>query len=319
MPPVVVEARGLEIVPHGEYGVQPIWRRTTEAEPIAAIEYGPARLTRDLAGPAIVVPAEQRIQSLAYLQRQGAITSQEMELAIDRLLGKAQPPIEDAPKPKAVTALPPGGPATPATRRRLIFTYVAIAVVLVLVLVGAQQLIGRLLTKPSATNLAASTPSAQPSPSPIPTPVVVNLRSILIKPADLRPGYVAGAYDSAPLCPACVPQASSLAIQIKNQKLKRTILSAASVAPSPSDAMSVAVALMAYRNGAGAWHAVSGLGDGGSTSTVVQSKLAYYFVVWRTGPVTNEIVLIVPAGTLKVQSAIDLAKIQQARVAKALR
>ena len=65
MPPQVVEARGLEIVPHGEYGVQPIWRRTTDAEPVAAIEYGPTRLTKDLAGPAIVEGVEAATEETA--------------------------------------------------------------------------------------------------------------------------------------------------------------------------------------------------------------------------------------------------------------
>lgn len=321
MPPDVVEARGLEIVPHGEYGVLAIWRRSSEAEPIAAIEYGPARLTRDLAGPAIVVPAEQRIHSLASLQRQGLITSEEMELAIDRLLGKAQPPIEDAPKPKAVAAVS----GTPATRRRLAFTYIAIAIVLVLALVGVQQLIGRLLfTKPSATNFAASsTPSAQPSPSgsPTATPVVVNLRSILIKPTDLRAGYVAGPFSSQPMCGACTPAVSSLSVVFRNNKLNRTILTAASAAPSTTDTKSVAAVLMASIGAPQTWAPVTGLGDAASSTSVTtqnRTQIVYY-VVWRTGAITNEIMLAGPRGALTLQNAIDLAKIQQARVAKALR
>jgi hypothetical protein len=323
MPPQVVEARGLEIVPHGEYGVQAIWRRTTEAEPIAAIEYGPARLIKDLAGPAIVVPAEQRIHSLAFLQSHGAITSAEMELAIDRLLGRAQPPIEDAPKPKSVIVR-----AAPANPRRVAFAYIAIAVVLVLVLVGAQQLISRLLlSPPSAANLAASTPSGQPSTSPspstspTPTAVVVNLRSILIKPTDLRAGYAAGKYVSTPLCNKCVPEVSSLSFVIQNPKLKRTILSAATVAPSAGDSKSVAAALKAFRSSAGGWKPVAGLGDEGFATTTVTPNPSQrsFFVVWRTGVITNEIVLVVPLRSLTLQNAIDLAKVQQAREAKALR
>jgi len=324
MPPVVVEARGLEIVPHGEYGVQPIWRRTTEAEPIAAIEYGPARLTKDLAGPAIVVPAEHRIHSLAYLQRQGAITSEEMELAIDRLLGKAQPPIEDAPRPKAVIAKAPAVSATPATRRRLAFAYSAIAVVMVIALVAGGQLIGRLLfTKPSATNVAASTPSAQPSPSPstTPTAVVVNLRSVLLKSSDLRAGYVAGPFSSQPMCSACAPAVSSLSVVFRNTKLNRTILSSASIAPSSIDSKSVAAALMASVSDSRTWASVTRLGDAASSTSVTtqnKTQVAYY-VVWRSGAITNEIMLVGPRGALTLQNAIDLAKIQQARVAKALR
>jgi len=326
MPPVVVEARGLEIVPHGEYGVQPIWRRFTDAEPVAAIEYGPARLARDLAGPAIVVPAEQRINSLAFLQRNGAITSQEMELAIDRLLGKAQPVIEDEPKRKGAISGADVAGATPAKTRRLLFAYLATAVVLVLVLVGGGQLVGRLLfTKPSAANIVASPSPVQPSPSggssPTPSARLVNLRAVLIKPTDLRPGYVAGPYGTKPLCDQCLPEAYALSLVFKNAKLKRSILTAASVAPSTSDSKSVATALMASLSAPRSWVSVRGLGDQASSASIArpsQHQVAFY-VVWRAGVITNEIALIGPAGTLNLQNAIDLAKIQQARVAKALR
>ena len=323
MPPVAVEARGLEIVPHGEYGVQPIWRRTTDAEPIAAIEYGPARLTKDVAGAAIMVPAEHRIHSLAYLQRQGAITSEEMELAIDRLLGKAQPPIEDVPKPNSVIATAAAVSATPATRRRLAFAYLAIAVVMILALVGAQQLISRLLLNPPhAANLASSTPSAQPSPSasPTPTTAAVNLHPVLIKATDLRAGYVAGPFSSQPMCSACAPVVSSLSVVFRNTKLNRTILTAASIAPTSSDTKSVAAALMASVSDPRTWRSVAGLGDAASSTSVTtqnQTRVAYY-VVWRTGVMTNEIMLVGPRGSLTLQNAIDLAKIQQARAAKAL-
>jgi len=66
---------------------------------------------------------------------------------------------------------------------------------------------------------------------------------------------------------------------------------------------------------------VTGLGDEGYGKTIVNSKLGqtFYVVVWRTGVMTNEILLIVPKGTLSLQSAIDLAKIQQPRAAQALR
>lgn len=319
MPPHVVEARGLEIVPHGEYGVQAIWRRSTEAEPVAAIEYGPARLTKDLAGPAIVVPAEQRIHSLAFLQSHGAITSAEMELAIDRLLGKAQPPIENAPKPKAVIVK-----ATPANPRRVAFAYIAIGVVLVLALVGAQQLIGRVLfTKPSPVSVAVSTPSSQPSPSasPSPTGKPVDLRPVLLKATDLRAGYVAGPFSSQPMCTACTPAVSSLSVVFRNTKLNRSIRTGASIAPSASDSQSVAAALMASIGEPQTWAPVKGLGDAASSTSVTaqnRTQIVYY-VVWRTGAVSNEIVLVGPRGALTLQNAIDLAKIQQARLAKALR
>jgi hypothetical protein len=320
MPPQVVEARGLEIVPHGEYGVQAIWRRITEADPVAAIEYGPARLIKDLAGPAIVVPAEQRIHSLAFLQSHGAITSAEMELAIDRLLGKAQPPIENAPKPKPVPVAAVAGTPHP---RRVAFAYIAIAVVLVLALVGAQQLISRLLvTKPSPISVAASTPSSQPSPSasPSPTGKAVDLRPVLLKSSDLRAGYVAGAPSSQPLCSACTPAVSSLSVVFRNKKLNRTILTAASVTPASSDNKALSAALIASVGNTQNWASVR-LGDTGfslSVTTQNKTQVAYY-VVWRTGAITNEIMLVGPRGTLTLQNAIDLAKVQQGRAAKALR
>jgi hypothetical protein len=66
---------------------------------------------------------------------------------------------------------------------------------------------------------------------------------------------------------------------------------------------------------------VAGLGDEAYGKTIVYPKLGqtYYVVVWRTGVMTNEILLIVPKGALSLQSAIDLAKIQQPRAAQALR
>ncbi len=149
---------------------------------------------------------------------------------------------------------------------------------------------------------------------------MVDLRPVLIKPTDLRAGYVVQQTGSKPLCPKCVPQVSSLAVQLQNNAVKRTILSAASIAPSPGDTKTVAAALRVYLSGSGVWGRVAGLGDEGFGSPSVRSNLGqtYYFVVWRSGVITNEIVLIVPKGTLSLQSAIDLAKVQQARVAKAL-
>jgi hypothetical protein len=326
MPSHILEARGLEVLPHSEYGVQPIWR-IAEAGPHAVIEFGPPRLTKDLAGPGIFVPPEERIHSLAFLQRQGAITSEELEFAVERFLGRAQPAPEGQPVRHAAISGVAAASAKSSKTRRLAFTYIAIAVVMVLALIAGERLVGGLLlTQPSATHVAASTPSAQPpssesSASPTPAAVLVDLRSVLIKPTDLRPGYVVGQTGSKPLCPGCVPQVSSLAVQLQNKKLKRTILSAASIAPSPSDTKSVAAALMAYRRDSGGWGAVAGLGDEGFDNTIVYSNLGqtYYFVVWRTGVMTNEIILIVPVGTLNLQNAVDLARIQQARAAHALR
>lgn len=313
MPGDIVGARGLEILPHSEYGVQAIWRIADW--PYAAIEFGPPRLTKDLAGPAIVVPPEERIHLLAALQRQGLITTEELEQAVEKFLGRAQPASEVQPARKAAIPRPAAAGATSAKTRRLAFTYIAIAVVLVLALVVVGRLTGRLqFNLPSA----ASPSPSQPSNSPSPTAVPLDLSSILIKPTDLRLGYVAGQYNSNPLCAKCVPAVSSLSIVFQNAKLKRTILSAASVAPSSADSKSVATALMAYRSAAGGWNAVAGLGDEGYGTTTVTQNQSDFFVVWRAGAITNEIMLVVPIRSLKLQDAIDVAMIQQARTAIAL-
>jgi hypothetical protein len=326
VPGQVLEARDLEVLPQNQYGVQPIWR-TAGAGPIAAIEFGPPRLIKDLAGPEIFVPPEERIHSLAYLQRQGAITSEELDQAVERFLGRTQPAAARQPTPKAVVAGAGVAGNSSSRRTRLTLAYIAVAVVLVLALVAAEQLISRLVfNQPSAAGHATLTPSAQPSPSsvpsasPSPPTVVVDLGPVLIKTTDLRAGYVRAQPGSKPLCPKCLPQVSSLAVQLQNKTLKRTILSAASIAPTRSDAGAVVAALKAYRS-RGFWGAVAGLGDEGYGKTIVYSNLGqtYYVVVWRTGVMTNEILLIVPKGTLSLQSAIDLAKIQQPRAAQALR
>ena len=48
MPGDVLEVRGLEILTRSEYGVRPIWR-LVGVGPAAVIEYGPPRLTIDIA------------------------------------------------------------------------------------------------------------------------------------------------------------------------------------------------------------------------------------------------------------------------------
>jgi hypothetical protein len=195
---------------------------------------------------------------------------------------------------------------------------------MVLALVAAQQLIGRVLvTKTSPISVAASTPSAQPSPlaSPSPTGKPVDLRPVLLKTTDLRAGYVAGPFSSQPMCSACTPAVSSLSVVFRDKKLNRTILTAASVAPASSDNKALAAALIAFVGNTQSWASVARLGDAAfSTSITTQNttQVAFY-VVWRTGVITNEIMLDGPRGALTLQNAIDLAKVQQGRAAKALR
>jgi hypothetical protein len=319
----VVQAPGLEILPHSEYGVQPIWRMYAPAPPYV-IEFGPPRLTKDLAGPSIVVPTEERIHALASLQRQGLITSEEMEMAVERLLGSRvpepeEPELEDAPT-TPVAALPktPAGSTGPAIRWRVLIGYLAAAVVLVLALVVGGPYVGRLLfSRPSAVVITPSPSPTQPSPSPGPTVAPLNLRPILIKLADVRAGYVAGQYVSTPLCEACVPAVSSLTVVLEHAPLHRRILSAATQAPTPADASSVLKALMNARN-PGRWTTGKSLGNESYTLAEVVGNRTYLRVIWRTGSITNEIALISNKGSgLTMQNALELAQIQQARAVKA--
>jgi hypothetical protein len=321
VPGHVVEARGLEILPNSEYGVQPVWRLYAPQPPYP-IAFGPPRLSRDLAGPSIVVPPEERIHSLASLQRQGLITSEEMELAVDDLLGrKAQAPPEPEPLPDDEMDAAAAARATPAKMRRVVLAYVATAVVLVLAVLVAGPLAGRLLfTNPSAVNISGGPSPTQSSPSPsnspTPTALPVDLRPVLIKKTDVRTGYVAGPYDSKLLCDACVPASSSLSVVLQNAALHRTIVSAATYAPTSAEASSVTKALMAARS-SGSWATGKGLGNESHTATENRGGKTYFYVVWRTGSMTNAITLVSNNGSgLTMQNAIDLAKIQQARAAK---
>ena len=265
-----------------------------------------------------MVPPEERIHSLAWLQRQGLITTEEMELAIEQLLGreKPQPAIaEPAPSSKApATDTPPGN------RRRALAGYIATVVVLVLVLAVGGPFVGRALFGQQPTPQIASTPTpVQPSPSPSPTPAIVsvNLKLILIKLADLRSGYVAGPYDSAPLCSACVPVVYSLSVTFVDRQLRRTIISGASVASSVADSQSVVQSLLSFRQG-GQVAKSSGLGDESYVFKYDNHGFTYFVVVWRAGEITEELVLFAPVKTRTLQNAIDLAKVQQQRTVAAL-
>jgi hypothetical protein len=51
---------------------------------------------------------------------------------------------------------------------------------------------------------------------------------------------------------------------------------------------------------------------------VTRGGRTYFYVVWRAGAITEELRVIATQGSLTIQSAIDLAKIQQARTAAAV-
>lgn len=309
VPGAIHEARGLEVLPHSEYGVQPIWR-IFAAEPPAAIEFGPPRLASRIDGPgnAVVMP-DERIRPLAWLQRDGLITSQELELAIEELLGtRAQP----APEPEIATAA--AGTSASKKPTRVLAGGVGAVLLLLLVAVAGPS-VGRLLfTQQSAVRVSSSPSPIAPSPSPSPSGRPLNIRSILIKPTDLRPGYVAGPYDSSLLCSACVPALSSLTLVLQNRQLHRTVITAASATPSAADSSSVMQALMTFRSG-GSWSKGKGLGDESYLVTSSINGKSYFYVVWRSGVVVDEIVLAGPKGTITLQNAIDLAKLQQLRTA----
>jgi hypothetical protein len=73
---------------------------------------------------------------------------------------------------------------------------------------------------------------------------------------------------------------------------------------------------MTFRS-TGTWAKTTGLGNESYTSAKTVGGKNYFYVVWRAGVITNEIMLVAPQGNLKMQNAIDLAKIQQTRAAKA--
>jgi hypothetical protein len=317
IPATTVEAGGLEDLPRSGYGVQPIWRMVA-AEPPAVIEFGPPRLPNDSAGPRLVeVPPEERIHSLAWLQRAGLITSEELELAVERLLAaNALPVPEPQPTPKATISTAHSRP--PKTRRVLI-AYGATAVIFVLAVVMTGPLMSRFLfAQPSAVQILPSTSPTpeQPSPSPTAAAPQLDLRSILIKPGDLIPGYVVVRSDPNPLCGTCVPALYSLSVGLQNVQLQRALTSAASVAANADDGSSMVRALTAWLS-TGSWASGKGLGDESFLHTATKGGRSYFYVVWRAGAITNEIILIALPGSRTLQSAIDLAKIQQARLAAA--
>jgi hypothetical protein len=310
MPAAIHEARGLEVLPHSEYGVQPIWR-IFAAEPPAAIEFGPPRLANGSGGPgnAVVMP-DERIRPLAWLQRDGLITSQELELAIEELLGtRAQP----EPEPEIATA--GAGTSASAKKPTRVLAVGVGAVLLLLVVAVAGPSVGHLLfTQQSAVRVSSSPSPMPPSPSPSPSGRALNIRSILIKPTDLRSGYVAGPYDSSLLCSACDSAVSSVSLVLQNRQSHRTIITAAAVAPSAGDSSSLMQTLMTSLN-SGHWSKGKGLGDESYLLTSSINGKSYYYVVWRSGVVVNEIVLAGPKGSITLQNAIDLAKLQQLRTA----
>lgn len=318
MPLDVVEARGLENLPNSEYGVQPIWRLYAPQPPYA-IKFGPPSLPSDIAGAGpFVLPPEERIHALAWLQRDGLITSEELELAVDQLLGRDAPPPPIAePAHEAAVSRPPAASPTRAKATRTLVAYVAVAIVLVAAaVVGAPFVGGLLFAHPSAVRILPSPSPLQPSPTPTPPTPRLNLSLILIKPMDLRPGYVAGPFDSNQLCGLCEPSLYSLSVTLKNPKLGRTIITASSVSASAADSRSVVQALMKSLS-AGNWATGSGLGDESHTFIVNRGGTTYFYVVWRSGVITDEVVLVAIKGSRTLQDALDLAKVQQARTIKA--
>ena len=65
------------------------------------------------------------------------------------------------------------------------------------------------------------------------------------------------------------------------------------------------------------WAAGTGLGDESHTHSATQSGKTYIYVLWRSGVVTNEVVLVALKGSRTLQDAIDIAKIQQTRTVAA--
>lgn len=303
----ILEIRGLEVLPHSEYGVQPIWRILGE-EPPAAIEFGPPRMTAGGVHRHVAVMPDERIRPLAWLQRDGLITSQELELAIEALLGTRAQPV---PEPE-IAAARTGATASRRPTRVLAAGFGAVLLLLVVAVAGPS--IGHLLFGQQPAVRVSSAPSPEPSPSPRPTGRPLNIRPVLIKPTDLRSGYVAGPYDTSFLCSACDSALSSVSLVLQNRQFHRTVTTAAAVAPSAADSSSLMQALMASLN-SGQWSKGKALGDESYLLTSTINGTSHLYVVWRSGVVVNEIVLAGPKAGITLQNAIDLAKLQQARTA----
>jgi hypothetical protein len=308
MPGSIHEARGLEVLPHSEYGVQPIWR-ILSATPPAVIEFGPARFASGTggAGNPVVMP-DERIRPLAWLKRDGLITSEELEVAIEELLGTKAP----EPEPEMATAR--AGAAVSAKPARVLAAGLGAVVLLLVVAVAGPSVARLLFGQQSAVRVTSSPSPVVTSPSPSPSGRVLNIRSILIKPTDLRAGYVAGPYDSSFLCSACDHAVSSVALVLQNRQVHHTITTAAAVAPSAAGSSPIMQALMTSLN-SGHWSKGKGLGDESYLLTSSTKSTNTFYVVWRSGVVVNEIVLTGPKGGITAQNAMDLAKLQQVRTA----
>ena len=308
MPRALLEVRGLEVLPHSEYGVQPIWRIFTD-EPPAAIEFGPPRVAQaNGAAHQVAVLPDERIRPLAWLQRDGLITSQELELAIDELLGTRSQPV---PEPEIAAARASATASRKPTR--VLAAGVGAVLLLLVVAVAGPSVVHLLFTQHSAARVLSAA-SPQPSPSPSPSGRPLNIGSILIKPSDLRSGYVAGRYDSSFLCSACDHVLSSVTLVFQNRQFHRTVITAAAAAPSAADSRPVMQALMTSLS-SGQWSKGKGLGDESYVLTSSTGGASHFYVVWRSGRVVNEIVLSGPKAGITMQNAMDLARLQQVRTA----
>jgi len=67
----------------------------------------------------------------------------------------------------------------------------------------------------------------------------------------------------------------------------------------------------------GGWASAKGLGDESHTYSSTQSGRTYFYVVWRSGVITNEVVLVALKGTRTLQDALALANLQQSRTVAA--
>ena len=113
-----------------------------------------------------------------------------------------------------------------------------------------------------------------------------------------------------------MPASYSLFVTLRNSKLKRAITTASSVAPSVADSKTVVQELMKSWS-LTQWTVGKGLGDESHTYTATQNGTTSFYVVWRSGVVTNEIVLVAPKGSRTIQDALALAQLQQTRTAAA--
>jgi len=169
-------------------------------------------------------------------------------------------------------------------------------------------------TMSTATVAATTETTTTPSPSPVRIPVPIDPQAIVIRLSDLRTGYRPSLQTQHPTCSSC-RVASSLRVEFWNSDSQRLIISEVNVAATVDDAIANLRAILSgYPPGV----TVQGLGDQSYGGTGPLPMSEGFFVIWRSGMLTQWLTISAPPGTLSLQNAIDLARVQEARAQVAI-